>query len=241
MSFLSRIFKKAGPPPPNVWPNHEGWSALKDGLTIETGDGLRTLSTVACGELALPSGRLVACDPFVGLSPTGTPFVETPRGKFPVTVTLADVSEKQDATHLREAYASITFSNTAEAYRKPIVPAGDGEARPDLKADEFIGFGVDAGTACFVDETFLATCMPEPGTWYESLFENEREDCWFRRMDDPAHIRVGIANIALPLAKNGENLILFHSGWGDGYYPVVGSFDSTGQLMGVHIDFLVVS
>ncbi len=82
--------------------------------------------------------------------------------------------------------------------------------------------------------------MPEPQTWYESLFENEREDCWFRRMDDPAHIRAGIANIPLPLATNGENLILFHSGWKDGTYPVIGSFDAADRLVAAHIDFFVV-
>ena len=59
-------------------------------------------------------------------------------------------------------------------------------------------------------------------------------------MDDPAHIREGIANITLPLAKNGENLILFHSGWGDGCYPIVGSFDSKGNIVAAHIDFFVL-
>jgi hypothetical protein len=43
------------------------------------------------------------------------------------------------------------------------------------------------------------------------------------------------------LAKNGENLILFHSGWGDGLYPIVGSFDQTGKLLAAHIDFFVIS
>lgn len=40
--------------------------------------------------------------------------------------------------------------------------------------------------------------------------------------------------------KNGENLILFHSGWGDGVYPVIGSFNSIGHLLAAHIDFLVL-
>jgi hypothetical protein len=33
---------------------------------------------------------------------------------------------------------------------------------------------------------------------------------------------------------------LFHSGWGDGVYPVIGSFDSAGHLHAAHIDFLVL-
>ena len=101
------------------------------------------------------SGRLVACDPFVMMMPTDTPFVVTPKGRFPVTVTLADVSDAQDRSHIREAYASIVFSPGAEVYRKSMPLAIDGGKRPEPKGDEFVGFGVDAGTACFVDETFV--------------------------------------------------------------------------------------
>ena len=240
MNIFSRLFGNNELPAPNEWPNGPTWGALKDGATIQTEDGPRYLWTVACGELAVPSGRLVACDPFVFLSPSDTPFIVTPRGRFPVVVTLADVSEKQNRSHIREAYASITFSNGVEAYRKSVPLATAGQKRPEPKGDEFVGFGVDAGTACFVDESVIGPCMPDPKTWYESLFESERKDCWFRRMDDPAHIREGIANITLPLAIKGENLILFHSGWGDGCYPVIGSFDSAGQLIAAHIDFFVV-
>jgi hypothetical protein len=82
--------------------------------------------------------------------------------------------------------------------------------------------------------------MPAESRWYEELFENARPDCWFARMDDPDHIRKGIANIQLPLACHGENLILFHSGWGDGVYPVIGSYDANDQLIAAHVDFLVI-
>jgi|CZKI01.1.fsa_nt_gi hypothetical protein len=241
MSIFSHIFgKEQQPQSSNTWPNNSSWGALKNGEAVQTVDGPRFLSTVPCGELTLPSGRLAVCDPFVFLSPSGTPFISTPKGNFPVIVTLVDVSEKQDRSHIREAYASIIFSPAAEAYRKSVQLAKDGEKRLEPKEDNFVGFAVDAGTACFVDESAIGPCMPNPQNWYQSLFENERPDCWFKRMDDPAHIRAGIANIALPLAKNGENLILFHSGWGDGYFPVVGSYDSSNRLVAAHIDFLVV-
>jgi hypothetical protein len=31
-----------------------------------------------------------------------------------------------------------------------------------------------------------------------------------------------------------------HSGWGDGFYPVIGTYDDRGRLAGVHIDLQVV-
>ena len=240
MSLFSRIFNKAPAEKIPTWPNQPTWSALKNGETLQTEDGPRFLWTVSCGDLALPSGRLVACDPFVNLEPRNNSYVPIPKGRFPVFVTLADLSAAQDKSHVREAYASIIFSSAKEAYRKAMPLAKDGEARPELKGDDFVGFGVDSGTACFVDDSVVGPGMPDPQTWYEGLFENSQPDCWFKRMDDPNHIGDGIANIVLPLAKQGENLILFHSGFGDGVYPVVGSFDSAGQLIAAHIDFFVL-
>ena len=76
--------------------------------------------------------------------------------------------------------------------------------------------------------------------WFEILFDNGGDDSWFAQMDDPSHIRPRLANLMLPLAQNGENIIIIHSGWGDGNYPVVGSFDANDQLLAVHIDFFVV-
>jgi hypothetical protein len=244
MGLLSRLFGKPKDEPSKEkktdWPNGSTWAALRSEVTISTEQGPRFLWTVACGDLLLPSGRLVACDPFVFLQPRDNPHVIVPQGRFPVIVTLADVSPAQDRSHTREAYASVIFAQGQEAHRKALALVQAGQERPELTDGDYIGFGVDAGTACFVDDATISACMPDPDTWYEELFENDRADCWFKQMDDPGNIREGIANIVLPLAKQGENIVLFHSGWGDGTYPVVGSFDQAGRLLAVHIDFFVV-
>ncbi len=74
----------------------------------------------------------------------------------------------------------------------------------------------------------------------EEIFDDGTADSWFSRMDDPAQVRAGIANIPLPLATDGANLVLFHSGWGDGWYPVIGGYDAGSALVAVHIDFFVI-
>lgn len=222
------------------WPNDETWSAEKHEQTVATENGERFLWVVDCGYLALPSGKLVACDPFVFLQESDNAYVPVPPGRYPVSVTLADVSKNLDRGEIREAYATVRIADGAEAYRCALPLVRDGESREPLPDDEFIGFAVDAGTACFVDDAVVAGCMPPGVDWHETLFDNGRDDSWFEQMDDPNHIRFGLANITLPLAQNGENIIIIHSGWGDGYYPVVGSFDANHQLLAVHIDFGVV-
>jgi hypothetical protein len=224
------------------WPNDTNWKALMN-ETVAVGGNNYRLSTIECGHLKVPSGQLVCCDPFVAMDKTGNAYIDIPIGEFRVVVTLADVSTNLDGSHIREAYASLIIDDSAmETKRVCLEPTRDGVLSNDkLEGDEFFGFGVDAGTACFVDSASLLEGMPPADVWYEELFENDNADCWFNLMDDPNLIRDGIANIKLPLSKNKNNLILFHSGWGDGFYPVIGGFDDSDKLVAIHIDFFVVS
>lgn len=223
-----------------TWPNDETWSAEKHERIVTTENGTRLTWVVDCGHLTLRSGKLVACDPFVFLQESDNPHVLVPPGCYPVSVTLADVSENLNRSNIREAYATVRLANGSEVYRRALPLARDGESREPLDDGTFIGFGVDSGTACFVDDEAVADCMPTNVDWYETLFDNGTNDSWFAQMDDPNHIRPGLANLILPLAQNGENIIIIHSGWGDGRYPVVGSYDAKDQLLAVHIDFFVI-
>jgi Protein of unknown function (DUF4241) len=224
------------------YPNVDFWSALHDGRRVPVGEGKHyVLSIVDCGFLHMPTGRLVACDPFAGLQETGNRSFEVHPGRYRVLVTLADVSDANDNSHIREAYATLMLDETAiEATRRIITPSGAAACPPEMDDDgTYHGFPVDAGTACFVDQGAIEALMPD-GDWYENIFDDGTPNSWFARMDDPNHIRDGIANIPLPLASQGENIIIFHSGWGDGLYPVVGGYDGSDRLVRMHIDFLVV-
>ena len=224
------------------WPNNPEWSALKK-KTVSTSDGDYVLSLIDCGVLKVPSGKLVCCDPFAAMRKSKNSYIQIPAGKYKVVVTLADVSSEHDGSHYREAYASLILNENAdETIRRFFHPTDQGHSESkDLKDGHFIGFGVDAGTACFVDQESIEEGMPPEDVWYEGLFENEQEGCWFNLMDDEKNIRGGIANIVLPESKCENNLILFHSGWGDGVYPIIGGYDKSDNLVAVHIDFMVVS
>ena len=184
------------------------------------------------GLLKVPSGRLEASDPFVTLG-NGSVF-EVPPGEYPVRVTIADVSDEQDGSNLREAYLSVVLADG-------VVAAVEAAPKPeaDLPADEYWVVGVDAGTVAFADADAVRTCMPE-GDWYEELFDNDTDQSWFNLMDSAEHLREGCANIVMPLARAGENVVLSHSGWGDGVYPVIRTLDADGKPLAIHIDLLVV-
>jgi hypothetical protein len=232
-------------PPGTEWPPADAevrygrWMALADGAELRTADrGVWRLSVVDCGELVLREGQLIACDPFAVLDDAlDGPFIKVPAGRYPVRVTVADVSGKGDGSHLREAYVSLLLG-------------GGPQVRQTLQ----FGIGVDSGTVCFVDAATVRSAMPHKekstgkdawwDTWHEIMSGYGRPpgaDSWATRMADPEHIREGLANIPLPLGQAGENIVLAHSGWGDGGYPVVAGYDDTGAVVAVHIDLYVVA
>jgi hypothetical protein len=215
-----------------AWLDDSSWRALRPGPHVIGGDS-HELVVVECGELKLPSGRLVAADPFVTLDWQNA-YYPVPAGTYPVRVTI-------DETIGRELYVSLILAPAKEAARRPMVPSmPDGTPYPEVDADSFYGIPVDAGTVCFVDDEAVRRGMPEDmTTWHDALFDNDSANSWFNLMDNPDHIRAGLANMPLPRATDGANLILSHSGWGDGHYPVVGGYDAEGHLVAVHIDLLV--
>ena len=178
------------------------------------------LSVVDLGVLRVPSGRVEACDPFVTLG--DGPVFEVEPGDYPVRVTVADVS------HEREAYLSLVLADGE--------PASVEAAQP-VRGRGFVC--VDAGAVAFVDHDAVATAMPPQDDWYD-VFDSGEPDSWFSLMDSSDHYRRGAANIVMPRAGAGENVVLSYSGWGDGVYPVMLTRDADGAPLGLHIDLGVV-
>jgi hypothetical protein len=224
-----------------VWPNDDDWKALADGEIIERWGIPVELSVVDCGELVAHYGRLLICDPFVFMRPKNTTIVKIPPGRYRVKVTVADVSGKQDGSHVREAYATLFLDESKEVERRFIQVFDEVKPEPEPEEGDFLGFSVDTATACFIDDGAIATGMPaDQSDWYDQIFESSSADCWFKRMDDPSHIRSGLANVPLPLASDGSNSILMHTGRGDGIYPVIGGYDADGNLTRIHVDFNLI-
>ena len=155
-----------------------------------------TRHVVELGTLRVPSGRLEASDPFVGLG-QGLVFA-VPPGDYPVAVTIADVSDAQNGSHLRETYLSVRLAEGAVARVEFLVP--DGREAPESD-DEYYGVPVDAGTVGFADAEAVARCMPEDASsWYGEVFDTGRDDSWFALMDSGEHHVDGAANVVMPLA-----------------------------------------
>ncbi|MGL6234596.1 MAG: DUF4241 domain-containing protein [Segniliparus sp.] len=187
---------------------------------------VRELGTLVC-----PSGKIEASDPLRYLG-TGL-ALEVPHGAYPVRATL--VQSKGEA-YTTEAYLSVVLADAQS------VRVESATATPLWDGADGLGhfhslIGVDSGTAGFVDVGSLPLVLPpeqsdRPALVPGGKLDHEGLDTLLALLPDE-----GAGSIGLPGGQRGENLILCHSGQGDGAYEVLVTFASDGRATGIHIDF----
>jgi hypothetical protein len=176
------------------------------------------------GLLQLPSGRLVVADP-AWLDATLEPFtVAVDPGVYPVI--LAVIHFKDGPAHQRVAAARLVVRTEPVAtWELALRPGQD----PRLLSDnELFGFAVDSGTACLHDAAVTAVMVGMVTDAWEG-FVDAHGDKLFRNQP---------AEVIDP--GSGANLIAFHSGWGDGYYPTWIGRTAAGQVACFVADMLVL-
>ncbi|MER8010745.1 DUF4241 domain-containing protein [Streptomyces sp. NPDC094149] len=182
------------------------------------------------GTLDLPTGRVVACDPFVYLgSGDMEPFTVTVApGRYRVEAAVATLTRPgeppAERPHRRVAAARLVIRDEPTATWE--LALGPEQDPAGLGDDEFFGYGVDAGTGCFYDasaeEAFPGTEDEEGPLW--EAFENSD---W----SEGPHL--------VTSAGTGHTLAAFTSGWGDGFYPTWIGRTASGEVTCYLTDFFV--
>ena len=182
------------------------------------------------GELDLPTGRVVACDPFVYLG-TGDiePFTVTVApGRYRVEAAVATLTRPDEAPsdrpHRRVAAARLVVRDEPTVSWELALRPGQDPA--DLGDDEFYGYGVDAGTGCFYDAA-AEQGFPEAEEDEGPLWDAFEDSDW---SEGPHLIRS---------PGTGHTLAAFTSGWGDGAYPTWTGRGADGEVTCFVTDFFV--
>ncbi len=181
--------------------------------------------TQSAGDVIISSGRITAADPFVNLTDTPPFLTPVPNGRFPVTLAVAKIGDG----HYRVAFARVLFS-TAPAVRWQMALV-EGQNPATLKDNEIFGYPVDAGTGSFFD--------PAAALEAKALLErnpNAWED-WQTRGEANADAIENFGTFLLNEPFGNWNVVMFHSGWGDGFYPSYFGFDAAGQVTALITDF----
>lgn len=195
-----------------------GVFALSDAQLAE-----RQISVTPIGELVLPTGEIIACDPLT----TGTDWPALSRkvkpGHYPVSLLEAQS---------RVAAAVLRFRpGTPVRWELATLPDQDVST---LKGDEAFGYPVDAGLGSFMDKTAMALMSGEQDklkadqNYYDDVLAAEFV---------PNQDRFVMHH---PVAGNPLNIAMFWSGWGDGLYPSFWGLDATGEPLLLMTDFGVL-
>ncbi|WAS94910.1 DUF4241 domain-containing protein [Nannocystis punicea] len=177
------------------------------------------VGTRVVGELKVPSGRIVVADPLTTSfdEPGGPLTLAAPRGVFPVEVALARFEDGD----VRVACARVRFESSAPAVRWEVA-VFEGEKPP--VGDAIPGYGVDAGMGCFFDEQARGVVDEATSEAWLAAMEEKAVDTWTWHTAE-----VGAANV-----------VMFSSGWGDGFYGSWWGFDAGGRLVELVTDFEVL-
>jgi len=197
------------------------------------------IEKIELGKLKITSGNLVVCDPLTNPEAPKLSSSVAP-GKYQVTLFVAKTEYSGD----RNALALLKLGE--EKAVKWIMALRDGDDISMLKDEsEYFGFDVDAGVGAFMDA--------QAGVDYinfgrEFMKQNPNGDIYNKFIApefkkgvpdayDPSDIGVW-ANFQVPSSE--LNIIMFHSGFGDGAYPSYWGFSDEGTVVSLVIDFQVV-
>ncbi|PBB66849.1 hypothetical protein CK228_19885 [Mesorhizobium sp. WSM4312] len=182
----------------------------------------REITVAPIGELDLPTGEIIACDPLT----TGKTWPALSRkvkpGRYPVSLLEAQG---------RVAAAVLRFrSGTPVRWELATLPDQDTST---LKDDEIFGYPVDTGLGSFMDRTAMMLMSEQldkleaKQNYYDDVLAMEFESNQDRLMHHP-------------VAGNPLNIAMFSSGCGDGVYPSFWGLDATGAPLLLMTDFDVL-
>jgi hypothetical protein len=138
-----------------------------------------------------------------------------PKGEHRVEVAIAKLGKDQ-----RVALGCVRFTKAQPV--KWEMATAKGQSLKKLAPGEFYGYGVDAGTGCFIDTKA-----------YDALEEEETGEAIFAGLEKTRVYTWAWANVKLGAA----NVVAFSSGYGDGFYGSYWGFDAKGALVALVTDF----
>ncbi|MFG1673958.1 DUF4241 domain-containing protein [Micromonospora sp. NPDC049282] len=202
---------------------------LTPGARFADGTAEHVIEVHPTGEVVLPSGHLVGCDPLV--CPESDPYtVSVAPGRYPARAWVSSVRYDGGGTDRRVAALEIVVRD--EPVTRWEMAVVDGQDVGELGSNDFFGYGVDAGTGTLADRDALAVVEGWDEDRIEEVFLAEDGDSG--RGPVPGLVDVVVDEVT------GANVVTVWSGWGDGCYGTWVGRGADGRIARFVTDFMVV-
>lgn len=195
------------------------------------------LEILDLGEVNIESGKIVVCDPLAYLDEESLSFIqEIKPNKYKV---FAGVLEDEE----RYAIVKLQISDKAPKYYDLALTGV--EELEHVEDGDFFGFPVDAGMACICDYNALTDFIKFEDKLIESKGDdyNRYDDLFAGLLEDNAKKYPKYQseygdwlNFNIPESK--YNIVLFQSGYGDGFYPSYFGYDDNDEICALYIVFI---
>lgn len=200
----------------------------------------KRMDTIRLGNLTVPTGSLVVCDPLYFLDRDAEPyFLSAPKGVFPVE---AAVIQPDIYDSARFAAMRVIFSDMPVAYYEEALTGQ--EDLTDFDAGEFFGFNVESGLACICDIAARDAASDFISLWYnEHPNENIYDDYFAAQfvqsaINYPRYQREVGDWLNWKVPGTELSMALCQSGFGDGVYPSYFGFNEYDEVCQLIVHFI---
>jgi hypothetical protein len=201
---------------------------LTRGAQYPDGDAEYVIEPLPAGDVVLPTGQVVGCDPLT--FPEALPFTAAvPPGTYPLRAWVAVLQAGGVEWRRYVAALQLVIRDEPAARWAPAVVAGQDASC--LDEDGYFGYPVDAGAATLAD----AAAITGIAEW-----EYEQVEAAFIPAEIPDTPIPGSALSAVIDDRTGANVIAVISGMGDGVYPTFTGYTASGEVASFVTDFMVV-
>lgn len=191
---------------------------------IDTEFGRMQIEKIEAGKLKLSTGRIIATDPILMYDDESYSEHVKP-GAYAVYIYVGKSENRKKQT----VAAEIRFNdNDIVKWEMALLK---GESAKGFAHDEFMGYEVENGLGCFMDDSVmeLLDIMSE-----DQLDEYEKSVRSAVKSNECSCAEIIIDK------KTGRNIIIFASGWNEGTFPTYYGFDKDNKLSRLVTDFMVI-
>lgn len=190
------------------------------------------IKRIHLGDIELSSGRIVVVDPLTLYGSKNILATTVMPGRYPVFVYAQDTG----GGDVRVGLAELRFDDEPVALWKMAV--AEGQDVTTLKNDEIFGYGVDAGLGSFMSPETLSALEADMKKAETTIagFSDYYTDVLAKELEKSTPNAI-IYNVP---SSPQNKIAIFHSGWGDGFYPSYFGYNSIGKPVRLVTTFFVL-